>query len=148
MVARRRRLYLWSMQTSSLTSPSLTSSSSSPSASVSLPSARAPGLGARAPRAWPAALVLALFLPFSLWVAYVDGPLGFLTLVRREPWGAQLFVDLGISAFLASTWVVRDARQRKLVAWPFLVETLFLGSIGLLSYYVYRGLRGGGAQAG
>lgn len=143
MVAPRRPPYPSIMQ-ATLTSP--TSPSSPAARSSSSPSAPAATAG-RAPRAWPAALVLALFVPFSLWVAFVDGPLGFLTLVRHEPWGAQLMVDLGIAAFLAGTWVARDARQRGLVAWPFLVETVFLGSIGLLSYFVYRGLRGEGRRA-
>jgi hypothetical protein len=129
MVAPRRRPYLWSMQATLEAAPrALASSSAAPAA----------------PRPSPAlaALVLALFVPFSLWVLYVDGVTGLVNVIRHEPWGAQLLVDLCISATIASVYVARDARKRGLTAWPFLVGTLLAGSIGLLSYFVYRGLRG------
>jgi hypothetical protein len=129
MVARRRRPYPSIMQATLEAAPRSLSSSASPETAVR-------------PSLVPAALVLALFVPFSLWVLYADGVMGLINVIRHEPWGAQLFFDLCISASLASVYVVRDARKRGLVVWPFLVETLLLGSIGLLSYFVYRGLRG------
>lgn len=136
MVARRAPPYLSIMQ-ATLTSPSGLSPSSSSSSSDAAPSA-----ASRAPRAWPAALVLAFFLPFSLWVLYADGLMGLLRVVRNEPWGAQMFFDVYIACFIGGTWMVRDARQRGIPAWPFVVATLSSGSIGLLGYYVYRALRG------
>ena len=129
----RRAAYLWIMQSTTLPAPASLSSSS-----LSSP--------ASAPRSLPAALVLAAFTAFSLWVAYVDGPLGFLSLAGREPWGLQLLLDLCISAFIALSWIIRDARQRKIAAWPYVVATMLVGSIGLLSYLVHRGLRGSGAD--
>jgi hypothetical protein len=93
----------------------------------------------RSPRPLPAAIVLGVFSVFSLWVCYQDGPLGFVSLVRREPWGLQLLVDLVIASWIALSWIVRDAASRKIRAWPFVVTTTFLGSIGLLAYLVWRG---------
>ena len=90
------------------------------------------------PRSAIALVVLVPFFGFSLWVADRAGPLGFLTLVAREPWGAQISLDLAIALTVASTVVVRDARARGLRAWPWLVSMTALGSIGLLGYFVYR----------
>lgn len=115
------------MQASSITS---SSEARSPSAS-SAPAA---------PSAVPAALVLALFLPFSLWVLAKEGIMALPRVITEEPWAAQLLVDLGISCFLAGTWMVRDARQRKITVWPFVLATALVGSIGLLAYYVRRSL--------
>jgi hypothetical protein len=120
MVESRAAAYLWSMLATSLPEPRSE---------------------LRAPRALPAILALALFVPFSLWVIFVDGPMGLYDVIRHEPWGAQLFFDLCISAFIAGSWMVRDARQRKIAVWPFVVATVLAGSIGLLSYLVRRGLR-------
>jgi hypothetical protein len=36
-------------------------------------------------------------------------------------------------------WMVGDARKRGLATGPFVVLTIFLGSIGLLAYAVRRG---------
>lgn len=126
MVEARRVAYPGIMQ-----APSIAASSSearSPSAS-SAPAA---------PSAVPAALVLALFLPFSLWVLAREGVMALPRVITEEPWAAQLLVDLGISCFIAGTWMVRDARQRKITVWPFVVATALVGSIGLLAYYVRR----------
>ncbi|MEZ4362041.1 MAG: hypothetical protein R3B48_17775 [Kofleriaceae bacterium] len=117
--------HLASAVTFASTSPIQASTSPESRAGLSLPAA---------------ALVLLAFTAFSLWVCAVDGPLGFLSLVRREPWGLQLLLDLAIAAYLTLTWMVRDARQRGIRAWPYVLATTFIGSIGLLSYLVHRGL--------
>ncbi len=57
-------------------------------------------------------------------------------------WGeAQVFVDLVILAVLACVWMVGDARERGLSAWPFIVLTLIAGSFGPLLYLVVREMR-------
>ena len=83
--------------------------------------------------------VLFPFLAFSLWVVAQDGPLGFLTLAGREPWGMQMLLDLCISLFMVGGWMIKDARSRGITAWPFVVATLAVGSIGPLSYLLVRG---------
>lgn len=125
MVAPRAAAYLWIMLA---TSPS----------ELRLESRSALQTESGPPRALPAVLALALFLPFSLWVVYASGPMGLVNVIRHEPWGAQLFFDLCISAFIAASWMVRDARRRQLTVWPFVVATALVGSIGLLGYLVRR----------
>lgn len=88
-----------------------------------------------------AAVVLAVFGAFTLWVIAGHGLLGFLTLAGREPWALQLLLDLLIACSVALGWIVRDARRRGLAAWPFVLLTFTCGSIGLLAYLVRRGVR-------
>jgi hypothetical protein len=87
-----------------------------------------------------AAIVLVPFTAFSLWVVAKHGYLGFLTLAGNEPWALQILLDLAIACSFGIGWVVGDARKRGLAAWPYVVATVFLGSIGILAYVVRRGL--------
>ena len=57
-------------------------------------------------------------------------------------WGeAQVLADLVILAVLFCFWMVRDARERGLPAWPFILITVVAGSFGPLLYLVTRELR-------
>ena len=96
-----------------------------------------------------AAAILAGFGAFSLWVVYGHGYTGFLTLAGREPWALQMLLDLVIGLSFAVGWMRGDAKRRGLTVWPYIVVTLFLGSIGVLAYVVRRGLSAGtGAGTG
>ena len=87
-----------------------------------------------------AALVLAAFGAFSVWVVAGYGYTGFLSLAAREPWALQMLLDLVIACSFAVGWMIKDARKRDIKPWPYVVTTMFLGSIGLLVYVVRRGL--------
>jgi hypothetical protein len=95
-----------------------------------------------------AAAILAGFGGFSLWVVYGHGYTGFLTLAGREPWALQMLLDLVIGLSFAVGWMRGDAKRRGLTVWPYIVVTLFLGSIGVLAYVVRRGLGAGAPAAG
>ena len=82
--------------------------------------------------------VLVAFTVYSLWVVAGHGYTGFLVLAWREPWAMQMLLDLVIACSFALGWMLPDARKRGIAAWPFVVTTVFLGSIGLLAYYVVR----------
>jgi hypothetical protein len=86
-----------------------------------------------------AATVLLGFLAYSLWVVAGYGYLGFLELARDHPWGMQMLIDLAIACAFGIGWMIADARKRDLAAAPFVVMTIFLGSVGLLAYVVRRG---------
>jgi hypothetical protein len=75
-------------------------------------------------------------------VALMD--VGYLGIIEPhfQSWGAaQVFTDLAIVALLACVWMVRDARERGLSAWPFVIITVVAGSFGPLLYLVTRELR-------
>ncbi|MFT3769378.1 MAG: hypothetical protein QM820_28405 [Minicystis sp.] len=88
-----------------------------------------------------AAVVLVAFTAFSIYPIYKEGYFGFLAIHAQGPWGVQVLIDLVISLSLFQFWMIPDARRRGLPAWPFFLATLFLGSIGALSYLVVRGLK-------
>ena len=87
-----------------------------------------------------AAAVLAAFGVYSIWVVLGHGYLGFLEVARDHDWGMQMLLDLAIACAFGIGWMTADARKRGISTAPFVVMTLFLGSIGLLAYVVRRGL--------
>lgn len=86
--------------------------------------------------------VLVAFTVYSLVVVAGHGYTGFLALAWREPWAMQMLLDLVIACSFGLGWMLPDARKRGIAAWPFVAATVFLGSIGLLAYYVTREARG------
>ena len=93
------------------------------------------------PRLLALCLVLTLFGTLSTIALLDTGYLGIL-LPQFRTWGAgQVLADLVIACTLACIWMIRDARQRGMKAWPFVLITLAAGSFGILGYLVARELR-------
>lgn len=86
-------------------------------------------------------VVLVAFTVYTLGVVAERGYTGFLELAVAEPWGGQMFVDLVIALTLFLVWMVRDARERGIAAWPYALLVLTTGSIGALAYLVHRTVR-------
>lgn len=86
-----------------------------------------------------AALLLATFGTFSVYVVATRGYLGFVTAAENDIWALQMLIDLLITSSFAIGWMVKDARGRGIATWPFVIATIFLGSIGVLVYCVRRG---------
>jgi hypothetical protein len=87
-----------------------------------------------------AAILLAGFGAFSIWVVATRGYTGFLELAGRERWALQMLLDLVIALSFAFSWVRRDARARGIAVWPYAIATVLLGSIGILAYCIRRGV--------
>jgi hypothetical protein len=51
-----------------------------------------------------------------------------------------MLLDLVIACSFGIGWMTADARKRGITTWPFIVATVFLGSVGLLGYVVWRGV--------
>jgi hypothetical protein len=115
MVERRTEDYVWRMTTTT---------------AISSPSIR--------PLALVAALVLAVFGAFSMWVVVTHGYFGFIELAGREAWALQMLLDLVIALSFGVGWMIGDARKRGIATWPYVVATVALGSIGILAYSVRR----------
>jgi len=115
MVGPRRGVYLWRMTTTT---------------AIPSPSIR--------PLALFAALVLAVFGAFSIWVVVTQGVFGFIEVAGRAPWALQMLIDLVIALSFAIGWLIGDARKRRIAAWPYVMATLVLGSLGVLAYCVRR----------
>lgn len=87
--------------------------------------------------------VLSIFLliPFcilTLYALFDVGYIGIFDYHRHSSAGWQVFSDLVIALILASCWVISDARANNRSPLPWLLITLFLGSIGPLLYLAFR----------
>jgi uncharacterized membrane protein len=91
-------------------------------------------------------LIVLLFVTagFGVLTALALMDVGYLGIIEPHfrSWGAaQVFVDLVIVAVLACVWMINDAREHGLPAWPFILITLVAGSFGPLFYLAARELR-------
>lgn len=85
-------------------------------------------------------IVLADFVGLSAWALYHHGYVGLFEVAVASPAGIQVLVDLTIALSLFMVWMWRDARERGIAAWPFVLLTATLGSIGALAYLLRREL--------
>lgn len=89
-------------------------------------------------------LLLLVIVPFAVLTALALMDVGYFGILAPhfKSWGeAQVLADLVILAVLSCIWMLNDARQRGLAAWPFIGITLVAGSFGPLLYLVVRELR-------
>lgn len=82
--------------------------------------------------------VLIDFGLFSTWVMWRVGYLGIWQAGFASPGSLQVLLDLCICAGLICAWIIADARQRGANPWPWVVGTLFLGSLAPLAYLIRR----------
>lgn len=88
------------------------------------------------------AFVLLAFVVYTV-IAFADhGLIGFFEAVFDNTATVQVLLDLAVAATIALGFIWRDAQKRGLPFAPYLVATIFLGSIGLLSYLLHRAWRG------
>ncbi len=93
------------------------------------------------------ALALVVFAAYTGIVVSQHGYTGFLPLAWSEAWAGQMLVDLAIALVLFASWLVEDARERGIAAWPYLLLICTTGSIGALAYLIHRTVRDREAQA-
>ena len=85
---------------------------------------------------WLIGFVLVDFTLLTAWILaqYDWSYLGFLREAHSTLAGVQVLVDLVIALTLFLVWMWNDAKGRGISPVPYLVVTLFLGSIGALLY--------------
>jgi hypothetical protein len=85
------------------------------------------------------AVVLALFVPFTIWCALTGGTLAeILAAFGANPWTMQVSGDLVLALSLVCAWIWQDARSRGANPIPWLVATACTGSIAPLVYLLLR----------
>lgn len=87
---------------------------------------------------WLIAFVLIAFLALSGYAIYQLGYIGLWQSGLTDVGSVQILVDLIIACTIAMGWIIKDARERNLSPWPYVVMTIFTGSIGLLLYLLLR----------
>ena len=83
-------------------------------------------------------IVLADFAGLTAYAVYEYGYVGFFDALLANIVGITVFVDLCIALTLITVWMWRDAHERGISAVPYIVATLFTGSIGPLAYLIRR----------
>lgn len=87
------------------------------------------------------AAVLAPFFAYSVYCAETAGFFGYVPVITGSAWGIQVGLDLLLALSLFVGWMVRDAREQGLPAWPFVALILPFGSIGALAYLIVRAVK-------
>ena len=86
-------------------------------------------------------ILIGVFASFSVLTGLALMEVGYFGILEPlfKSWGAgQVLADLVIACLLACIWMVKDAKQRGVSAWPFIAITLVLGSFGPLLYLLAR----------
>ena len=83
--------------------------------------------------------VLVPFVLFTVWVVANGGPADqVLTALMANPWIGQISFDLILALSMVLVWIWRDAHQRGKNPIPWVIATLFMGSIAPLIYLLLR----------
>lgn len=85
--------------------------------------------------------LVALFAVHAVVTAIAVARVGYVGIFEAAfaNWGAgQVFSDLTVSLLVLTGIMLRDARQRGVNAWPFVVLALPLGSFAPLAYFLLR----------
>ena len=83
---------------------------------------------------------LVLLIPFSALTLYALMEVGYIGIFdyhRHSPAGWQVFADLVVALLLVTYWLLLDAKKSGRNPWPWVLLTLFLGSLGPLLYLVF-----------
>lgn len=86
-------------------------------------------------------ILYVIFFDFLLYTGYVVWQEGYLTFIEvglSGLWNIQITVDLVIACLLIISWMLVDAKQRGVNAWPYVIATLFVGSLAPLWYLIRR----------
>lgn len=82
---------------------------------------------------------LCLLIPFLALTAYAIYSVGYIGIFdyhRHSPAGWQVFTDLVIALLIVFMFLIPEAKKNGRNPWPWVVATLFLGSIAPLAYLV------------
>jgi hypothetical protein len=93
-------------------------------------------------RLFLATVVLIPFLAFTTWVLADVGYIGLFAHALRDAPGQQVLIDVFLACSMLLFFIYRDAKERGVTFWPWVVLTVATGSIGPLLYFVYTGWLG------
>lgn len=83
------------------------------------------------------ALAVILLIPFAALTLYAVAQVGYFGIIdyhRYSPAGWQVFADLVIALVLLLTWLIPEARKSGRNPWPWVLATVFVGSLSPLVY--------------
>ena len=83
-------------------------------------------------------IMLVGFAALNAYCFYAFGTAEFLHAALANAATVAVFIDLVIALTMVGVWMVRDAAQRGATVLPYLLLTLFMGSMGPLIYLIGR----------
>jgi len=78
------------------------------------------------------------FSIFSTWVMWQQGYMGIWEAGFVSSASLQILIDLAICCFLICCWIKKDAEERGIKAYPWIIATLTTGSLAPLVYLLVR----------
>ena len=82
--------------------------------------------------------ILIDFALFSTWVMWQVGYFGIWQAGLESPGSLQILFDLAIACLLICTWMKKDAEQRGINPYPWIVATFAAGTLVPLVYLLIR----------
>jgi len=82
--------------------------------------------------------ILIDFALYSTWAMWDVGYLGIWEAGFASSGALQILLDLTIACCLIGSWIFQDARARQVNPWPWLVATVFIGTLAPLTYLLLR----------
>jgi hypothetical protein len=79
------------------------------------------------------AILMCLFLGWTLFAVISEGPIGFWAEHTRNLWGNQIWFDLLLAASTAWALIAPRAKAQRMLLFPWLGLILATGSIGILA---------------
>ena len=83
---------------------------------------------------WLVAIVLLDFVALNAFVVWQYGYVGFVEAALSNLASVAVMVDLAIAISMIGVWMWNDAKRRGISPIPYLITSLFLGSVGPLAY--------------
>lgn len=84
---------------------------------------------------WTTLISFTLFSSYAMWQV---GYFGIWQAGMASIGAWQILIDLSIACLIVMSWIIGDARKRGISAWPWIIATITLGSLALLSYLLWR----------
>ncbi len=78
------------------------------------------------------------FVAFSSWVMWHVGYIGIWQAGFESPASIQILLDLVICCLIITSWIKKDAEARGMNPYPWIIGTVFTGSIAPLAYLLVR----------
>jgi len=87
-------------------------------------------------------LLLLLFLldftAVGVWAIYEMGLMGFFEAATSSAWALQITFDLVVALTFVNVWMWKDARKHGINPLPYVIGTVFTGSISPMVYLLRR----------
>ena len=84
------------------------------------------------------AILLTDFVSLTAYAVYQYGVVAFYELLTANAIGMTVGADLLIALGMVVTWMARDARERGINIYPYVLLTAAFGSVGPLAYLLRR----------